>query len=187
MTPEPDPFAQLAEQPEGAPPIPGLRFRRYAGPGDIPAMHAVATAARAANGDDDATTVEQMTHDYAHLTRCDPTRDVLLASVDGALVAYGRCLWDDRNDGVRAYVSFGFVHPEWRRRGLGTAMLRWLEVRNVQIGADHATDVPRLLVGWSDDHDPGTAPLLRAAGYTPERRFVHMIRPTLDAITEAAA
>lgn len=182
MIPELDPREDLAEHPAGAPPIPGLRFRRYAGPSDIPAMHRVATAARLANGEDDATTIEQMVHDYAHLTNCDPTRDALLAAVDGTLVAYGRCLWDDRNDGVRSYASFGFVHPDWRRRGIGGAMLRWFEARNVANGADHVGTGPRILCAWSDDHDPGTEPLVRGAGYVPERRFVHMVRRDLEAI-----
>src|SRR5690606_33250495 len=66
----------------------------------------------------------------------------------------------------------------------GGAMLRWFEARNVANGAEHETRGPRILCAWSDDNDPGTEPLVRNAGYVPERRFVHMIRHTLEAIEE---
>ena len=182
MTHTTDSTAHLVVEIPDAPTIPGLRFRRWAGPADIPAMWAVAEAARHANGDDELSTIEQMEHDYAHLTNSDPARDVLLVLVGEELVAYGRVHFEDRADGSRAFVSFGFVHPDWRRRGIGTAMRSWFEARCLEIGAGQPADRPRLLAGWSDEHDPGSTPLLRNAGFTPERRFVHMVRPHLRAI-----
>ena len=40
------------------------------------------------------------------------------------VVAYAEGGWEQDNDGGRNYAVWGEVHPEWRRRGLGTALLR---------------------------------------------------------------
>jgi ribosomal protein S18 acetylase RimI-like enzyme len=166
----------------GAPPIPGLRFRHYAGLDDVEAMVRVCNAARRADGNPEHATPDGFRADYANLTNCDPDRDVLLAEVDGLLVGYGRTFWEDFSDGSRGYHSFGFVDPAWRHMGIGGAMHRALGRRILEIGAGHAFDGPRYLVSWGVDGDVGNTALLRAAGYEPERRFVHMVRPTLEAI-----
>ena len=67
---------------------------------------------------------EQLELNYATLVNCDPARDMVLAEVDGELVAYGRVLWNDLIDGGRNYENLGFVHPAWRRRGIGGALHR---------------------------------------------------------------
>ena len=98
-----------------APPVDGLRFRRYGGVEDHPAMHRVATAAREADGVEEVSTLEQMNINYANLVNCEPQRDILLAEVDGDLVAYCRVFWQDLVDGGRTYECFGFIHPAWRQ------------------------------------------------------------------------
>jgi len=173
----------LRVDPPNAPPIPGFRLRRWTGPDELPAMHAVATAARIANGDPWRPSLDQMRLDYAHLTNCDLDLDLALAEVDGRLVAYGRTWWEDRTDGSRSYLSFGFVDPTWRRCRVGTAIHDWLERRALAIGAAHLTARPRLLASFGEDADPGNAALLRNAGYVVERRFVLMVRPHLHAIS----
>jgi len=169
----------------GAPAIPGLRFRHYAGPADHREMDRVCNLARRADGDPEVSTVEALDVDYAHLINCDPARDVLLAEVDGMLVAYGRALWEDMNDSIRGYQSFGFVDPAWRRQGIGWAMHRWFEARNVAIAADHDVDRPRALISWGYDENAGNVALLQRSGYAVDRRFLQMVRPTLEAIDVA--
>ena len=144
-----------------APAIAGLRFRRYRGETDHPAMLRVYEAAHAADGLEEVTTLEQFTLNYATLVNCDPSRDILLAEVDGELVAYARVFWQDLVEGGRSYECFGFVHPAWRRRGIGGAMLRHNESRLRELAAGHAEVAPKWFGSEGVDADPGNTALLR--------------------------
>lgn len=162
--------------------IPDLRFRTFAGDDDVPAMVDVASAAMRANGVGWAWTRESLSHELANPTHADPTRDVLLAFVGECLVAWSQTEWVDSNEGERLYWAVGHVHPEWRRRGLGTAMLRHDERRRRGIAASHDTDRPRILLSWVEDPDAGGLALLAGQGYERTRTYFHMIRPDMDDI-----
>lgn len=163
-----------------APAIPGLRFRPYAGPQDHPEMHRVHQAVAAANGIEEVISLEQFDLSYANHVNCDHDRDILLAEVDGNLVAYSRVFWSELLEGGRSYENFGFVHPEWRRRGIGTAMHRHNEARLREIAGGHAGVGPKWLSSEAVDGDPGAAALLRADGYEPVRWFFEMVAPSLE-------
>ncbi len=165
-----------------APAVAGLRFRRYAGPEDHPAMLAVYAAVHEADGLEDVATLEQFDLNYRTLVNCDPERDILLAEVDGEVVAYCRVFWMELVDGGRTYECFGFVHPAWRRRGIGSAMLAHNEARLREIAAEHPDVTPKWLSSEGVAVDPGNTALLTAAGYAPARWFYDMVAPSLDAI-----
>jgi len=169
--------------PTGAPAVPGLRFRHYRGEEDLPAMLLVYTAAHAADGLEEVTTLEQMKLNYATLVNCDPARDIVLAEVDEELVAYARVFWTDLVEGGRSYENFGFVHPGWRRRGIGTAMHRYNEQRLREIASEHPQVSPKWLSSEGVDADPGNTALLIGDGYVPARYFYDMVAPSLDGIT----
>lgn len=166
--------------------VPGLRFRHYRGEDDLPAMLRVYAAAHAADGLEEVTTLEQMTLNYATLVNCDPARDIALAEVDGELVAYSRVFWTDLVEGGRAYENFGFVHPDWRRHGIGKAMHRHNEERLREIAADHPGVAPKWLSSEGVDADPGNTALLLGSGYAPARYFYDMVAPALEGITAPA-
>ena len=67
----------------GAPAIPGLTFRRFRGEADYPIMVAILDACNAADRLDYINSVEEVASVFAHLTNCDPERDMLFAQVDG--------------------------------------------------------------------------------------------------------
>ena len=46
--------------------------------------------------------------------------------------------WVDTNDGLREYRVNGSVLPEWRRKGIGTALLAHNEQRVRELAATHA-------------------------------------------------
>lgn len=167
-----------------APPIAGLRFRRFGGEADLPGMLRVYSAAHEADGIDEVTTLEQLRLNYANLVNCDPGRDILMAEVDGELVAYARVFWQDLVEGGRSYEAFGFVHPAWRRRGIGGAMLRHNEALLREIAAGHPGVEPKWFASEGVEADAGNTALLRAAGYAPVRYFYDMVAPDLAPIVE---
>ena len=107
-----------------APTIPGLTFRRFRGPSDYPNMVAVIDGSKVADKIERAETADDLARSYDHLTNCDPYQDMLFVEVDGRVIGYSRVTWWQEENGPRVYLSFGFLLPEWRRRGIGRAMLR---------------------------------------------------------------
>ncbi|MBX3029462.1 MAG: GNAT family N-acetyltransferase [Chloroflexi bacterium] len=168
-----------------APPLPGLSFRHYRGPEDHPALVRTQNRQWEADGEPDRETVEAMDADFAHLTNCDPRRDLLIARIDDVVVAWTRVSWDDQNDGSRRYRTEGYVDPAWRRRGIGAALLPWGVSRLRQIGNEHTFDGDRWFAAWLDDRDRGGYELVTEAGFRPIRHFWLMVRPTLDDIEVA--
>jgi mycothiol synthase len=167
--------------------LPGFRFRRWRGLDvDLPAMWAASDAARVADGEHERSSYEATAAYYRHLERSDPQTDLLIAETDdGRLAGYSRVEWNDSNDGERWYEGVGIVQPEFRRRGIGTALLRWSEARRVAMAAEHAagplaTDRSRAMTTFIFDGDRGGAVLLDRHGFVPSRRFASMERPDLD-------
>jgi ribosomal protein S18 acetylase RimI-like enzyme len=164
------------------PSLPGLRFRHYRGEEDLPVMLRVYEAAHQADGVEEVTTLEQLRLSYASLVHCDPARDITLAELDGEVVAYARVFWQDLVEGGRTYEAFGFVHPAWRRRGIGGALLRHNEALLRRIAAGHPGVGPQWLSSEGPDTDAGNVALLRREGYAPVRYFYDMVAPTLDGV-----
>jgi len=165
-----------------APSIPGLRFRLYRGAGDHPGMVHVRNEHALASEDTELRSVEGMDNDYARLTNCHPYRDVLVAEVDGTIVAYARVSWEDQNGGGRAYELLGFMDPAWGHRGIGRTMLHHQLRRARAIRAAHADIGESWLGSWAEDGNPGAMALLLSEGFRVVRRFPLMVRPHLDAI-----
>ncbi len=166
------------------PAIPGLVFRRFRGPDDFPGMAEVSDAHHAARGVPTVTTIEDMANYYAHLHNCDPATDMVCADVDGRFVAYSRVTWwDEARAPNRIYLMFGWVHPQWQRRGIGAALLGWNEARVREIAAGHATDRQQVVESFADD--PGGQALLAAHGFEVRGHSVDMVRPHFDDIPAA--
>src|ERR1700730_16949322 len=83
----------------GAPAIPGVRFRHFQGAADLPQMLEVLMASKAADGSEDADTLEGLTVRYTHLINCDPQRDVLMVEAGGQLIGFGRTNWQTEVSG----------------------------------------------------------------------------------------
>ena len=113
--------------------------------------------------------------------RFDAAQDVAVVTVDDKPIAYGWTTWVDTTDGVRDYSTRGHVHPAWRRRGIGTAILRHNEARLRRLAAEHATDRPRFYSAFAPD-SRGRGGAGEGQGYEPARYFFDMRRPNLDEI-----
>ena len=159
-----------------------MRFRVYAGSADLAPMVDVAMAAGAANGDTEHDSVDSLRVELSNMTHVDPREDVILAFVDERLVAFSSIEWADSTDGERHYRSLGDVHPDWRRRGIGTAMMARNERRLTEIASGHRFTGPTKLMTWLDDLDHGGIALARQRGYERVRVYHHMARPDMDGI-----
>jgi ribosomal protein S18 acetylase RimI-like enzyme len=170
---------------EHAPDIQGLTFRRFRGEDDYAHMLAIINGSKEADGSERSDTAEDIQRNYEHLTNCDPYKDVLFAEVDGQPIAYSRVFWDRLEEGIRVYTSFGFMLPEWRRKGLGTAMMLSNEARLREIAADHPDDEPRFYQTWASETEESTHALAKSQGYKPIRYGFEMKRDLSEPLPEA--
>ena len=142
-----------------APAVPGPAIRAYRGDADLPGMLRSYSAAHEADGVEEVTTLDDIRRNYATLVNCDPARDIFVAEVEGEVVAYARVFWQELVEGGRSYENFGFVHPAWRRRGIGGELHR------------------RASLGVDTDSPTGATDLYRSLGFVPERTFTAWRKP----------
>lgn len=167
--------------PDG-PKLPGLLYRPYSGEDDIPALVELYAAVNLVDGNTEVWTAEQERNELRNIPHVDPTRDFIMGFVADRLVASSSIGWSDTSAGQRLYRSTGFVHPEWRRRGIGDAMLTRNEARLRELAADHDHSLPPALMTWLDDTNAGGQALAAARGYEKVRIYHHMVRPDMDGI-----
>lgn len=171
-----------------APSIPGLTFRGFQGESDYPKMLAMINASKVADDIDRSDTVEDIARNYAHLNNCDPYKDMLFAEVNGETIAYGRVEWNINDDDEWLGFILAFMHPDWRRKGIGTAMLRFQEEHLRQIADDLLgkrviwKDTPRFFENFASDTETGKEKLLLKEGYSEVRHFYSMVRTFTEPI-----
>ncbi len=165
-----------------APAIQSLSFRRFAGPVDYPAMVNLIKACNKADRQDDATDLDSIERTYRHLVNCDPDRDMILAEVDNSLIAYGRGWWEDEWSGTRTYRFFVNLHPDWRGRGIGRAMLHWIEARMRDVAAGHSADTPKAFQSGGDEVQIHWLRTLEEEGYSPVRWGHLMVRSLAEPV-----
>jgi mycothiol synthase len=168
-----------------APALPGLTFRGFAGESDYPKMLAVIEASKHVDGVERTDTLEDIRRNYSHLTNCDPHTDMLFAEMNGEVIGYHRVWWEAQADGTRLYSLVGFLHPQWRRQGLGAAMLQHAEARLRQIAATHLETENKFFQSWADDSQAGLLALFASQGYQPARYFIAMTREIDAPLPEA--
>ncbi len=164
------------------PAIEHFASRSFQGESDYPKMAAIIQACSAADQSDSVTTEETIRHEYRYLTHCDPYQDMIFAEVGGQSVAYGRVYWRDELEGNRIYALIGYVHPNWRQKGIGRWLLLWLERRAEVIAHHNPTEKPCFLEVGALDTQIGAKALFELCGYQPVRYFYLMVRPHLEEI-----
>jgi mycothiol synthase len=169
-----------------APKVAGLRFRSFAGPVDLPPMLEVLMSSKLADGLEEGDSLEQITNTYAHLENCNPYEDMIIAEVNGRMVGYSRVTYhfeDNTGDGI--YYLFGFIRPEWRRHGIGRAMMQHNEEHLRQIAAGHTVKGKKFYETFLQTTQLGAIALTLQSGYQPVRYSYIMIRPDLENLPDA--
>lgn len=165
----------------------GLVIRPYAGETDLPAL------VRIGNAENEADDVSVRFSEAAERVffrmpseQFDARRDVVFAELDGVPVAFAGQEWVDMRDGkVRSYRVWGSVDPAYRGRGIGLALLADNERRARALAATHNVERRREFGSFSADGRPA-ARLVETAGYSVERWFFDMVRPSLEGVEDVA-
>ena len=87
---------------------------------------------------------------------------------------------------VRAFLR-GAVHPDWRGRGLGRAVLTWMEGRGRQKLAESGKDLPARLATFVEERARDQRRLYAAAGFSPIRWYTQMRRDLSRPLPEVDA
>jgi mycothiol synthase len=162
----------------------GLVLRPDADESDVAAIVELMNAEWAADDVPWRASLANKQAEYRHPSEIfDPRRDVTLAEVDGVPVGYAVRGWLDVVDSfARRYRVDGSVHPDWRRRGIGRALLAENMRRAADLAAQHSTERQLVYSSLSHDGQAGAFALLTGAGFEPARWFFDMTRHDLDDI-----
>jgi mycothiol synthase len=128
---------------------------------------------------------------YAHLVNSDTATDMVIVEVEGAsnggVIGYGRVSWEmEAKPRHRAYQHSGHLLPEWRGRGIGTAMMKQHQRRILEIAAGHPDDAPRSFDSWASNRELASQRLLERDGYLPHAHGANMVRADLENIPDGA-
>lgn len=162
----------------GTPAVPGLVFRHYAGASDLPAMADISNRANAADNVPEIETVEFLTNMLKFFVK-DARREFLMAQVGDEMVGWARVWVRQQNDGPRYFLG-GAIVPEWRRRGIGSAIVDWQEAALRGISQEQASAAPRLFQAWTPTSRVGKVALFHNKGYTDARFSFDMQRADLE-------
>jgi mycothiol synthase len=168
---------------DGAPPIPGLRVRFFTDATDYGPLSALTIAANAFDEIPWLPTPAALQVEMEAMDGAIPVDDIVLVEVDDELVAAAGVERAVRDD-VPTYEVWGAVHPAFRRRGLGTALMRWTLDR-ARVRASREDPLTHVDLGsFAEDTETGHRALLAANGFETVRHFFLMRRDGLDDIPD---
>lgn len=163
----------------------GAFGRRPIVPGDVGDWAGLLAAIRSADGTWDYFTEEQLREEFTH-----PLRDFARGSVaiyDGAaMVGYGVLMSGGAADPVHEMLHDGGVHPAYRGRGVGAALLDWAEGAAVPLHRERFPGRPLSLIGSCVSTNDAAVALFAAHGYQPVRWFHAMERDLAAPVPEPA-
>ncbi|GAA4523210.1 GNAT family N-acetyltransferase [Amycolatopsis samaneae] len=126
-------------------------------------------------------TLQELIDPYADLERGS------LAIFDGGvMVGYMKIRYKPTADEVHRVFLDGGVHPDYRRRGVGTTLMEAGVAAAKVLHALHHPTRKLVVDVHKSEHIAGVAELLRCQGFAPVRYFQRMERPLGDALGAVA-
>lgn len=147
-------------------------------PDDVVAWSELTTVLADADGTGESYAAEDLAEELAE-TGVTPETDTWAVWDDDDLVAYGQLrvgLTRDQEGRARCHLGGG-VHPRWRGRGIGTAMMDRMETRAAALASVRHPGVPAYLRASGGLEGSGARELLAQRGYAVVRYFNDLARP----------
>ncbi|WP_030692457.1 GNAT family N-acetyltransferase [Streptomyces globisporus] len=147
----------------------GFGFRPYRGDEDHGPMAAVRLGCAERDRVDARSVVEglptaaEIAEASAELE--EPSENQILVVRDGSVVGYSTIRWWQERDGTWLYLHRGYLLPEYRRRGIGSAMLDWAEERIRRLVERHGTARTAVIGANATSSEREATALLLGAGY----------------------
>ena len=164
------------------PDAPGVHWRPLAPADDVAPLHALIRAGETADEAPFATSLDEVRAQVSD-PELEPSADVLVGTLeDGRLICVAAVHVRREVATRRAATLYGTVHPDFRRRGLGTILLRWSEARARERLAEHDDGLPQALEAWAYAYWTDRRALFTAFGYRPIRYYEEMRRSLRDSI-----
>ena len=143
-------------------------------PADVPAWRVLLMVVEAADDPGEVLTeadlADEFTPSWLH-----PQANARFAfDPAGACVAFGWVQCRPQHERTHRVNLWGEVHPAWRRRGIGSALLSWLLARGEAAHLELDDDQDALLTVNVDASRADLRALVEAAGLTLARSFVEM-------------
>ena len=151
---------------------------------DFPPMVDLICAVNAHDQENWFPTPEGLAIDWAPAPTFDPRRDARVVEIDGRVMAAANIEWRERSGRVVHGIEI-WVHPDVRRRGIGTDLLAWSEARAREAAEDGSggpRELPHFLGGGSDLANPAGVAFAEHAGYERIRYGFEMRRNLADPI-----
>lgn len=162
--------------------VPGVTWRP-ATTADVDAVTELFAAMSTVDHPDWAETRDDVEQDFTHSwVRLE--KDTLLAHVDGRLVAFGQVLAPPEPETIMRTILLGGVHPEFRGRGVGRALVAWQVGRARQVLAASELTMRGWILAGSEDRNVGADRLLTRAGFVTQRYFWQLQRVLSEPIPD---
>lgn len=149
-----------------------LTFRNFAGEQDYQSMIAVREESKEYDQVDPLSTMEGIPtivelKEELHIESVDPYNNVLIAEVNGKVIGYNHLRWWREEDGTCCYLHLGYLVPQWRRKGIGSTMLRWSEKRIREIAKNQSGCYKSVFGSNASTKEIDKSALLLQEGYKP--------------------
>ncbi len=168
----------------GAPALPGLSFRSFRDETDFEKMVTVIQGCKQIDQMERSDTAEDIARNYRYAPNFDITKDMLFVEMESEVIGYYRVMWFFEDAGDAIYTHYGFLLPQWRGKGIGRAVLGYLQAHIRRIAVPHPLEQPKYYQSYADEKELDSTAFLLAAGYQPTRHFYTMLRPDLENIPD---
>jgi mycothiol synthase len=157
-----------------------IHIRPFRSPDDYEILESVYAACMPVDGFEQPRSATDIQKNFASFGM-HPEQIGFVAETGGQAVGYAVGADDGPSEefGLRRYHG-GLVHPDWRRRGIGTQLLRQIRARLLEvlpIDGEPGTFITQVL-----GTQVGVRELLEVQGYRAARFSLGMVRPHLDDI-----